>query len=206
MGWSPAALAAASAELGVDTQQIATLYPDNIDGVITRFSRHIDALMSDSLAHQDLAALRIRDRVKTAILTRLRILSPYRQVARNLLTMEISRPRRAALMTRLLAWTVDDIWHAAGDQSTGFSHYSKRVTLGLIYGSTILFWFQDRSPENTRTAAFLEQRIDDLMQVGKKLNPRFITESLCLKMPRWARMDMKHRSESQFKNRPENRR
>ncbi len=191
MGWSPAALTAAGTELGLSTEQAAALYPNGIDDVISRFSRHIDTLMSDKLASQNLEELRVRDRVQTAILTRLEILSPYRLAARNLLTVELARPRRAALATGLLARTVDDIWHAVGDQSTGFSYYSRRATLGLIYGSVMLFWFQDQSPDYTRTAAFLERRIDDLMQTSKKISmaKNTIQEAVQLKKPRWPRID-----------------
>ena len=186
MGWSPATLAAACAELGLSPQQAATLYPNGIDDVISRFSRHIDTLMSDSMASQNLQEMRVRDRVQTAILTRLQILSPYRRAVRNLLTIELARPHRAALATRLMARTVDDIWHAAGDQSTGFSRYSRRATLSLIYGSTVLFWFQDQSPDHSRTTAFLERRIDGLMQTSKKVSmlKNAIQKTLCFNMPR----------------------
>ncbi len=59
------------------------------------------------------------------------------------------------------------MWRIAGDTSTDFNHYTKRVTLGAVYGSTLLAWLDDDSEELGETAAFLDRRIDDVMSFEK---------------------------------------
>ena len=57
------------------------------------------------------------------------------------------------------------MWRIAGDTSTDFNHYTKRVTLGAVYGSTLLVWLDDQSEGWSETAAFLDRRIDDVMKI-----------------------------------------
>ena len=56
---------------------------------------------------------------------------------------------------------------SAGDSSTDFNHYTKRITLGGVYGSTLLVWLDDQSEGWSETAAFLDRRIDDVMKFEK---------------------------------------
>ena len=41
------------------------------------------------------------------------------------------------------------------------------MTLGAVYGSTLLVWLDDRSEGLIDTAAFLDRRIDDVMRFEK---------------------------------------
>jgi ubiquinone biosynthesis protein COQ9 len=41
------------------------------------------------------------------------------------------------------------------------------MTLGAVYGSTLLVWLDDQSEGWQDTAAFLERRIDDVMKFEK---------------------------------------
>nr|MBA2771282.1 COQ9 family protein [Sphingomonas sp.] len=53
------------------------------------------------------------------------------------------------------------------DRSTDFNHYTKRMTLGAVYGSTLLAWLDDNSADWSETADFLDRRIDNVMQFEK---------------------------------------
>jgi ubiquinone biosynthesis protein COQ9 len=41
------------------------------------------------------------------------------------------------------------------------------MTLGAVYGSTLLAWLDDKSEGWTETGAFLDRRIDDVMKFEK---------------------------------------
>jgi ubiquinone biosynthesis protein COQ9 len=62
---------------------------------------------------------------------------------------------------------VDAIWRAAGDRSVDFNFYTKRGLLAAVYGATVLFWLDDRSEGCAATWAFLDRRIENVMQVPK---------------------------------------
>ena len=52
------------------------------------------------------------------------------------------------------------------------SYYTKRSLLAAVWASTFLFWLEDRSPDFEDSWAFLDRRIDNVMQIGA-LRARF---------------------------------
>jgi ubiquinone biosynthesis protein COQ9 len=63
--------------------------------------------------------------------------------------------------------TVDLMWSAAGDDARDASYYTKRSLLAAVLTSTFLFWLDDRSEHVRDTWAFLDRRIDNVMQIGR---------------------------------------
>ena len=63
--------------------------------------------------------------------------------------------------------TADVMWRIAGDTSTDYNHYTKRLMLGGVYASTLLVWLDDQTPGCAETASFLDRRIDDVMKIEK---------------------------------------
>ena len=59
------------------------------------------------------------------------------------------------------------MWRAAGDKSSDFSYYTKRAMLSGVYGATFLYWLSDASEGNSATWAFLDKRIDNVMQIER---------------------------------------
>jgi ubiquinone biosynthesis protein COQ9 len=76
-------------------------------------------------------------------------------------------PQNVPLALRISWRSADLRWRIAGDTSSDFNHYTKRVTLGAVYGSTLLAWLDDQSEGWSDTAAFLERRIDGVMRFEK---------------------------------------
>jgi len=59
------------------------------------------------------------------------------------------------------------MWRLAGDTATDFNHYSKRMTLSAVYGSTMAVFLDDESEDHADTRAFLARRIDGVMRFEK---------------------------------------
>jgi ubiquinone biosynthesis protein COQ9 len=67
-----------------------------------------------------------------------------------------------------LAWrSADRIWRVGGDGAADFNHYSKRLILIGVYGSTSLVFLDDESEDMAETRAFLDRRIDGVMRFEK---------------------------------------
>jgi ubiquinone biosynthesis protein COQ9 len=62
--------------------------------------------------------------------------------------------------------SADLIWATAGDQAEDYSYYTKRSLLVAVWTSTFLFWLEDQSEGFEATWAFLERRIENVMQIG----------------------------------------
>lgn len=116
--------------------------------------------------------MRIRDRITEAIKLKLKIYSECKEViARTVAYLSI--PFKSSLGLRLLWQTADLIWYEAGlDKSTDFNYYTKRALLSSVYSSTLIYWLSDNSPNYQDTIQFLERRIDNVISIGKFLNPK----------------------------------
>lgn len=161
-GWSETTLAAAIAESGVAPGLARALFPRGGIDLALAYHRAGDQAMLDRLAETDLAALRFRDRIAQAV--RVRLQEADRELVRRGSTL-LALPAHAAEGTRALWGTADAIWSALGDTSRDVNWYTKRATLSAVYGATVLYWLGDDSPGHEATWAFLDRRIDDVMQI-----------------------------------------
>lgn len=163
-GWSDAALNAAIAESGVAPALAHALLPRGGVDLALAYHRQGDEAMRAGLAVSDLTALRFRDRVALAV--RLRLEAADREAVRRG-TALFALPTHAADGARAIWGTADAIWTALGDSSTDLNWYSKRATLSAVYGATVLYWLGDDSEDHAATWAFLDRRIDNVMQFEK---------------------------------------
>ena len=108
--------------------------------------------MKERLAKADLESFRFRERVATALKYRFDAM-PDRQVARRTAAF-FSVPTHAPEGAKLVWGTSDMIWNALGDTSRDGNWYTKRATLSAVFGSTLLYWLGDESPDHAATNAF----------------------------------------------------
>lgn len=133
---------------------------------IAHHSRMGDAQMAEALAALPLAEMKIPQKVKAAVMLRLRAQQPNREAIRKALGT-LSLPIHAAESLQLLSETVDTIWRSIGDATTDFNWYTKRMTLAGVYSATVLFWLNDESENLADTEAFLTRRLGDVATFGK---------------------------------------
>jgi ubiquinone biosynthesis protein COQ9 len=120
--------------------------------------------MVEAMEREDLASLKVRERVALGVRRRLELYAADREAIRRALAV-LALPQNGPLALRLLYRTVDAIWYAAGDNATDFNFYTKRALLAAVYSSTLLAWLDDRSPGLEETWAFLDRRIADAMRL-----------------------------------------
>ncbi|MHA1599364.1 MAG: COQ9 family protein, partial [Alphaproteobacteria bacterium] len=167
-GWSARALTAGASDEGIDSVVAQNAFPGGGSELIRFFSTEIDRRMMENLGEQDLAAMKVRDRIALAVRTRLELLIPHREAVRRGVAF-LALPRHAALGLKCLYRTVDTIWYAAGDTATDYNFYSKRLLLAGVYSTSLLFWLNDSSDEFAATWAFLDRRIAEVFKVGGAL-------------------------------------
>lgn len=164
-GWSDATLRAAAADAGVDPAEARALFPRGPVDLALAFHRRGDAKMAERLGAEPLDDMRYRDRVAYAVRCRLEAAEDREAVRRG--TALFALPQHAAEGSRALWQTADAIWTALGDTSDDINWYTKRATLAGVYGATVLYWLGDDSLDHQATWAFLDRRIDDVMQIEK---------------------------------------
>ncbi|HXL98422.1 MAG TPA: COQ9 family protein [Rhizomicrobium sp.] len=165
-GFSDAMLARACDEAGVDGAARAGLFPSGPPDLVEAFSESIDAEMEKRLMKAKLSAMKIRERIKAAVMARLDALRPHKDAARRAAAF-LTLPPHAGLGATLLYRSVDRMWRAVGDTSTDFNFYTKRAILAGVYSATLLRWFTDDSEDEKATREFLDARIENVMQFEK---------------------------------------
>ncbi|PZU11078.1 MAG: COQ9 family protein [Sphingomonas sp.] len=165
-GWSETALAAAAASLGVPADRARLAIPGGAVDMIDAWFASVDAGMVERLPAQALAGMKIRQRITAIVLARLEIAAPYREALRRALAL-LALPTNVPTATRFGWRAADAMWRLAGDDATGFAHYTKRATLGAVYLSTLVVFLDDEGEDLAETRAFLDRRIAGVMRFEK---------------------------------------
>ena len=162
-GWTKAAIESAAGRHGVDSAQARLAFPKTQAGMIDAYIEAVDRAMAGRLPPEKLQGMKIREKIRSLIWTRLEIMAPAREAVRRALAI-LALPQNLPLAMRIGWRTADLMWRLAGDTSTDYNHYTKRMTLGAVYASTLLVWLDDESEGWSETAAFLDRRIENVMQ------------------------------------------
>jgi rpsU-divergently transcribed protein len=162
-GWSDRALGDAADTIGIPRARAKLVFPDDGIGMIDAWFGALDREMERRNPASELSLLKIRDRIRRLILTRLEIARPQREAVRRALA-KLALPTNIARATKLGWRTADMMWRLAGDQSSDFSHYSKRATLAAVYAATLIVWLDDESDGQADTKAFLDRRVEGIMR------------------------------------------
>ena len=165
-GWTARAVDSAAAQLGIDPVQARLAMPKNQAGMIDIYIQEVDRALEAYFTPKRLEAMKIREKIRALVWRRLEIMGPTREAVRRALAI-LAMPQNLPLALRTSWRTADLMWRIAGDTSTDFNHYTKRMTLGAVYGSTLLVWLDDQTLGWAETAAFLDRRIDDVMRFEK---------------------------------------
>jgi ubiquinone biosynthesis protein COQ9 len=165
-GWTDKAVESSAAQLGVDPAVARLAFPRDQLGKIESYIAAVDQAMAAHFTPEVIDGLKIRDRIRELVWFRLQLMGPAREAIRSALAI-LSMPHNA--LTGLKAgWrSADAMWRLAGDNSTDFNHYTKRLTLSALYAATLLAWLDDQSEGWIETRAFLDRRIGDVMRFEK---------------------------------------
>jgi ubiquinone biosynthesis protein COQ9 len=165
-GWTRAAVDSAAAQLGIDPVQARLAMPKTQAGMIDLYIQEVVRALEAWFTPKRLEGMKIREKIRALVWRRLEIMEPAREAVRRALAIR-AMPQNLPLALRVSWRTADLMWRIAGDTSSNFNHYTKRMTLGAVYGSTLLVWLDDQSDGFSETAAFLDRRIDDVMKFEK---------------------------------------
>jgi ubiquinone biosynthesis protein COQ9 len=165
-GWTKAAVDSAAQQLGIDPVQARLAMPKTQAAMIDLYIQEVDRALEAYFTPERLSKLKIREKIRALVWRRLEIMGPAREAVRRGLAI-LAMPQNVPLALRISWRTADLMWRIAGDTSTDFNHYTKRVTLAAVYGSTLLVWLDDESEGHGETARFLDRRIEDVMKFEK---------------------------------------
>lgn len=165
-GWSDQALALAAYQRQIPIERARLAFHDGQIQMIDAWFAFVDKTLDEKAKTLSLDDMRIRDRIQTLIMARLEIMQPYREALRRAISILVM-PTHVPHSSRLSWHVADLIWKLAGDESTDFSYYTRRLSLDAIYMATLYVYLDDKDPELTNTRQFLARRIENFMKVHK---------------------------------------
>ena len=165
-GWTDAALLAAAQMEGVDPALARLAFKGGAMAMITAWIEAIDAAMARDLPQEVLADRKIREKIRDLVLYRLDAIAGQEEALRRALAIS-AMPLNVPQATRSAWRSADIMWRLAGDTATDYNHYTKRAILTSVYGSTMMVWLDDESDGKEETKAFLDRRIENVMQFEK---------------------------------------
>lgn len=171
-GWSLSVLRDAACQAGYDEDMVGSVFPQGLEDALDHFAFWADHHMLERLRRDqiDPEDLRVRDRIRKAVLTRYEVLEPHKAAVRAALAFW-ARPANTGRAAKVLWRTADKIWNWAGDEAKDYNYYTKRGLLSGVISSTTLIWIRDDDfagkPEQNSTARFLDDRIENVLKIGK---------------------------------------
>ena len=169
-GWSWALAEASAVEAGFQDNMCRAVFPEGLCDVVAHFTDQIDRKMMERLEIVDSSKMRVRDRIKYAVMTRFDLLESMglRKAVKSSLSYW-AVPVRVLQGQRVLWRTTDRIWKWAGDTSKDYNHYTKRGLLSSLMVGTTLVWLDDMSEDKAITEAFLDRRLENIMEFGRAI-------------------------------------
>lgn len=162
-GWSDTTFDDAVTDIGMDVGLARSICPRGAVDLALAYHTRGDQVMLEHLAAADLCGLKFREKITAAVRFRLEA-TPNKEIVRRG-TVLFALPHHMADGVGAIWGTCGLIWTALGDTSNDVNWYTKRATLSGVYSATVLFWLGDDSENNSATWAFLDRRIENVMQI-----------------------------------------
>ncbi len=184
LGWTSRMVRAAAAEAALSEGEAALLLPHGARDLAALLAADHDRRALAALADTDPASLKIRERIRAAVMARLEAAMRDEPALRRWMGF-LLLPANAALGARLLWRTADVLWRWAGDAATDENHYSKRAILSEILASTLALRLSHGA---AAAEARLDRRIAQVMAFEKwkaGRDPGAVGRRLAERLGRW---------------------
>ena len=146
-----------SKRYGIDINETELLFPEGNIDLIKFTLKQLNKELEEYCRKIDLIRLPVHKRIKKVLLSKFSLMNKnkpfYRCIFFNLLI-----PKKSFSLSSQLYNSVDQIWFIAGDSSTDFNFYTKRLILSVIYSRIMLYFFNNNNQEE------LENILDDSLQ------------------------------------------
>jgi ubiquinone biosynthesis protein COQ9 len=162
-GWTLRTVNQAARAAGLSEADALLLLPNGAADLAALLSRRHDRAALQSLADIDPRSLKVRERIRRAVLARVEAAAADEAAVRRLLGF-LALPSRMALGARLLWESCDGLWRWAGDTATDENHYSKRAILAGVLGPAVAIRLASGRDAAER---YVADRIDNVMAFEK---------------------------------------
>ena len=177
-GWTWEAMEQGAIDIGFEKKETSSyrmkifkdLFKNGSIDFIEIFSEIIDLDVKEKYDLLEFKPERVSEKIKKIIMIRLNLCQKYKESVRSSISIT-AMPINAKKSLNILYRTCNSMWRKAGDKSTDFSFYTRRISLAAVYTSTLLFWLNDNSNDNVETEFFLDRRLKGINKISRLKKP-----------------------------------
>ena len=144
-GWSEEVLSKLI-QKGVNKSDLVFHFDNDYKKLLEFSLDQINILLEHNIKRTNIINFPIHKRIKKILMSRIKILNEdkifYKKTFYHLIL-----PQNLKIMKRSLYKSVDIMWYLAGDNSTDFNYYTKRLTLAGIYSNALYVLFNKNFDE-----------------------------------------------------------
>lgn len=164
VGWTVGAMRRSAAVADLTSGEQALAAPRGVTDLIDHFFERSADRMLETLATEDLAALRTHERVAAGLLAWLDGLEQHKGAVRKAAGRGLTPWGTGDAIKRV--WSIaDTIWEAAGDTATDYNRQTKRALLSAVIPSIVLRWLDH--DDRDALARFIDRRLQRAMKIGQ---------------------------------------
>ena len=150
--------------------ELESLFSGGKNSLIQIYLDEINNKMKIESKKLNLLRLRTHERIREIMILRLKIMLKEKNIVSKTFS-HLLLPQNYKFATKNLYKTVDEIWFLAGDNSTDFNFYSKRIILGSIYSLTMLHFVNNQ--DINETIKFLDKQLKNTSYIPKLKNKTY---------------------------------
>jgi ubiquinone biosynthesis protein COQ9 len=169
-GWSENLFDNISNESSYTCKEIYDLFPEGYLSIVQMYLEEIDEKMTKESEKINLIRLKTHERIRELCILRLNIMVKEKDLVSKTF-LHLLLPHNYKFSSKNLYKTVNQIWFLAGDNSTDFNFYSKRIILASIYTSTMIHFINNDNMEDTLFLLNkLLRRVSKIPQIKSNIN------------------------------------
>ena len=147
-GWSENLFNNLANESAYTYEEVHDLFPEGHLSIVQMYLKEIDKKMNKESEKINLIRLKTHERIRELCILRLHIMTKEKDLISKTF-LHLLLPHNSKFSLKNLYETVDQIWFLAGDNSTDFNFYSKRLILASIYTSTMIHFVNNDNIDET---------------------------------------------------------
>ena len=140
------------------------LLPKGISSLMNELNLIINTKLSKEKKPIRFKSFKINEKIKYFLIRRLMIFQDL--VNKKKFFQKVMKPNSILSANKILFKIADEIWFLAGDKSTDYNYYTKRIILMKIYAITFSFFVFDDSKNLEKTKKFLDKEINLVLKFG----------------------------------------
>ena len=144
------------------------LLPKGISSLMKELNLIINQIIDKEQKPSKFKNYKINEKIKYFVIRRLMVFQNL--VDKRKFFKKILKPNMIFSSNKTLFKIADEIWFLAGDKSTDYNYYTKRIILMNIYAITFSFFVFDNSKDLERTKKFLDKEISAVLKFGNLKN------------------------------------